>query len=74
MKQKGWCKAGRRIESKTHRQAAAESSQNDGSGGHKGKHLMLDSRNSNSANPEFKTLDSHESSLGKVNAQPWASW
>ena len=34
---------GRRIESKTHRQAAAESSQNDGSGGHKGKHLMLDS-------------------------------
>ena len=74
MKQKGWCKAGRRIESKTHRQAAAESSQNDGSGGHKGKHLMLDSRNSNSANPEFQTLDSHESSLGKVNAQPWASW
>ena len=34
---------GRRGEPKTHRQAAAESSQNDGSGGHKGKHLMLDS-------------------------------
>ena len=33
---------GRRTESKTHRQVSAESSQNDGIGGHKGKHLMLD--------------------------------
>ena len=56
---------GRRIESKTHRQAAAESSQNDGSRGHKGKHLMLDSRNSNLANPGFQTQDPRESSLGK---------
>ena len=56
---------GRQIESKTHRQAAAESSQNDGSRGHKGKHLMLDSRNSNLANPGFQTQDPRESSLGK---------
>ena len=59
---------GRRTESKTHRQVAAESSQNDGTGGHKGKHLMLDARISNSANPRFQTLDSRASSLGKENA------
>ena len=60
---------GRRTESKTHRQVSAESSQNDGIGGHKGKHLMLDIRNSNLANPGFQTLDSRASSLGKENAQ-----
>ena len=33
---------GRQTKSKTHRQAVVESSQIDGTGGHKGKHLMLD--------------------------------
>ena len=60
---------GRRTESKTHRQVLTESSHNDGIGGHKGKHLMLDIRNSNLANPGFQTLDSRVSSLGKENAQ-----
>ena len=60
---------GRRNESQTHRQVAVESSQYVGTRGHKGKHLMLDTRNSNSANPGFQTLDSRASSLGKENAQ-----
>ena len=60
---------GRRIESKAHRQVAVESSQYVGTGGHKGKHLLLGTRKSNSANPGFQTLDSRASSLGKKNAQ-----
>ena len=38
-------------------------------GSHKEKHFLLDSPNSNSANPGFQSLDSHTRSLGKVNAQ-----
>ncbi|KAL0009596.1 hypothetical protein SO802_011098 [Lithocarpus litseifolius] len=53
---------------KTHRQEAAERRQNDGSGGHKGKHLMLDSRNSHLANPGLGK-DNAQCSLGKENAQ-----
>ena len=36
---------------------------------HKKKHFLLDSRNSNSANLGFQSLDSCARSLGKVNAQ-----
>ena len=46
-----------------------ESSQYVGTGGHKGKHLLLDTLISNSANLGFQTLDSRMSSLGKENAQ-----
>ena len=46
-----------------------ESSLLSGTGGHKEKHFLLDTRNSNSANPGFQTLDSRVSSLGKENAQ-----
>ena len=60
---------GRCIECKAHRQVVVESSQYVGTGGHKGKHLLLDTRNSNSVNPGFQTLDSRASSLGKENAQ-----
>ena len=58
---------GRRTKSKAHRQVAVESSQYVGTGGHKGKHLLLDTQISNSANLGFQTLDS-QSSLGKEDA------
>ena len=44
---------GRRSAPKTHRQAAVESCLLIDTGSHKEKHLLLDSRNSNSTNPRF---------------------
>ena len=60
---------GRRSVPKTHRQVAVESSLLIDTGSHKEKHFLLDSRNSNSANPGFQSLDSRVRSLRKVNAQ-----
>ena len=60
---------GRRTDSKAHRQVAVESCLLSGTGGHKGKQILLDTRISNSANPGLQSLDSRVSSLGKENAQ-----
>ena len=59
---------GRRSIPKTHREAVVESSLLIGTGSHKEKHFLLDSRNSNSANLGFQSLDSRARSLRKVNA------
>ena len=60
---------GRHSIPKTHREAAVESSLLIGTGSHEENHFLLDSRNSNSVNLGFQSLDSHTRSLRKVNAQ-----